>query len=58
MDGRGWWWTVVLDGEELGQIADLVVYGGWRRHGGGFGLEDLRAVVVVVTGRIPDRRNV
>jgi hypothetical protein len=52
-DALGRWWTVVLDGEELGQIADLVVYGGWQRHGGGFGLEELRAVVVLVTGRDP-----
>jgi hypothetical protein len=52
-DADGRWWTVVLDDDELGQVADRVVQDGWRRPETGFGLEDLRAVVVVVTGRDP-----
>jgi hypothetical protein len=52
-DADGWWWIAVLDEGELGQIADLVVEDGWLRPDAGFGLEDLRVVVVSVTGRDP-----
>jgi hypothetical protein len=44
---------VVLDGDELGRVADLVVRDGWQRPDAGFGIEELRAVVVAVTGRDP-----
>jgi hypothetical protein len=55
IDADGWWWTVVLDDEELAQIADLVVQDGWQRLGACFGLEDLRVVVVLIPAVIPGR---
>ena len=50
---QGWWWAAVLDGDELGRVADLVVRDGWRRREVGFGIAELRAAVVAVTGCDP-----